>query len=601
MLPIATLSLVSALTVAPYEIAQQTRPPAPAVTTVLPADAPLVGMINTKAEAWGTLGRFQLFQAAYAAVKQSLPPGKQFDYAKDVEPWLGDQVALVMMPKAGSEQVTLDSSFLMLVPVKDQSRLQGFVDNFKQGLQRRLIERQYKGITILEWKAPEPTKPPQSTAFSPQQPKQPSLVQLFSQPQRKFLPDSVGQFPMPNLPKPNGLNKERGVAIALLPGYIVTANTAKPIEQLIDTPKGRNTLAQNPQFLRTIHHPQFGKALFTLYENPAKFLPLLKEISKDPSLPFPMLAADSISPEQLKEYSTVNGFLSVQQEGLHFQINAYRQTPRFDKVSVLTPEAEKILARMPAATYFATTGRNLNQQWQSLVSSFTTQPELNSRLTTFRNFVRTSTGLDVDRDIMSWINGEYAFFLFPTKGGLFSLGSPNFNLGIGLVLQTSNRPAADTTVKKLQQFVKSFSGGAVAINTRSIKGKPVISWDLIGNSSGSLLAYSWVDNNTIIVTTGFGAIADLVPQPYVLLPKSYNFITATSSLPRPNQGYFYMNMGSFLSWVYGFVPPTSNDQNFRTFKQIIGTIRSFSATSSTTAEREQFDGLVVLAPARRSL
>ncbi len=79
MLPVATLSLVSALTVAPYEIAHPTPPPAPAVTTVLPADAPLVGMINTKAEAWGTLGRFQLFQAAYAAVKQSLPTGKQFD------------------------------------------------------------------------------------------------------------------------------------------------------------------------------------------------------------------------------------------------------------------------------------------------------------------------------------------------------------------------------------------------------------------------------------------------------------------------------------------------------------------------------------------
>ncbi len=550
-------------------------------------------------------------------MKQFLPSGKQFDYAKDVESWLGDQMALVMMPKAGSGQVTLDSNFLMIVPVKDENRLQAFVGKLNLGLQQRPIEQQYKGITILEWKAPEQKLPAQSTPSSPQQPKQPSQVEPSSQQQRKFLPNYVNQsaelklkphssqsaivppsFPMPNWPKPNGLQKERGLAIALLPGYIVTANTAKPIKQLIDRPKRSHTLAQNPQFQRTIQHPQFVKALFTIYENPAKFLPLLKEISKDPSLPFPPLAADSISPEQLKEYSSVNGFLLVQPEGLRFQINAYRQTPRSDEVSVFTTEGEKILTRMPAATYFATTGRNLNQQWQRLVSAFSAQPELRDSLATFRNFVRASTGLDVDRDIMSWIDGEYAFFLFPTKGGLFSLASPNFNLGIGLVVQTSNRRAADTTLKKLAQFVKSFSGGAVAINTRSIKGKPVTSWDLPGNSSESLLAYSWVDSNTMIVTTGFGAIADLVPQPYVILPKTYNFTTATSSLPRPNQGYSYINMGSFLSWVYSFVPPTSNDQNFRTFKQILGTIRSFSATSSITAEREQLDGMVVLAPTR---
>lgn len=114
-----------------------------------------------------------------------------------------------------------------------------------------------------------------------------------------------------------------------------------------------------------------------------------------------------------------------------------------------------------------------------------------------------------------------------------------------------------------------------------------------------MVAYSWVDNNTLILTSGLGALADLVPQPQVLLPLTYNFTTATNSLPHANHGYFYMNMGSFLSWVYGFIPAKYNNQGLDTFKQAIGSIYSLSSTSSTTADREQFDFLVVLAPVRK--
>jgi len=79
--------------------------PTPSVTTILPADTPVVILVNTKAADWETLSRFQLFQAAYAGVKSFLPTDMQFDYAKDVDSWLGDQVALAFMPKVGRSEV----------------------------------------------------------------------------------------------------------------------------------------------------------------------------------------------------------------------------------------------------------------------------------------------------------------------------------------------------------------------------------------------------------------------------------------------------------------------------------------------------------------
>ncbi len=576
----AALSLLSVTTPPNPQVTQPS--PTPAVTTILPADAPVVILVNTKAADCETLSRFQLFQAAYAGVKSFLPTDMQFDYAKDVDSWLGDQVALAFMPKVGRSEVTLDSNFLMIAPVKDDSRLQQLLSQIKPGKQERLTEYHYKGVTILEFKTLPPVPPPQSTPIPPQKPR----------------PLTPVQSSRPNLPQPNPNQPGQEFAIALLPGYVVAANTVKPIKQLLDLPKGRDTLAQNPQFQRTIQRPQVGPKLLTLYENPAKFLPLLNSLTKDPRLPFP-LAPNSVSLEQLKDYSTLDGFLLVQPEGLHFQFNAYRQTPRTDRANILSSEANQILARIPGTTYSAATGQNLKQQWQALVAVFNADPKLKANLNQFRSFVRTSTGLDVDRDIVDWMDGDYAYFAYP-KRGISSLVSPKFNSGLGFLVQTSNRAAAEATLKRLDQFVKSFSQGSVEATSRSIKGEPVTSWEAKGGSpSKSLFAYSWIDNNTLLIATGFGAMADLVPSPYQSLPRSYTFTTATNSLPSPNEGYFYLNMGSFLSWAYGFVPPSQlNDPYFRIFKQFIGTIYSISATSSATAEGEQVDGLAVLAPVR---
>ncbi|AFZ23992.1 Protein of unknown function (DUF3352) [Cylindrospermum stagnale PCC 7417] len=550
-----------------------------AIASILPADTPVVASINTKAEAWSSLSRFQYFQSIVELVSRYLPPDIKFDYTKDIESWLGEEVVLAFLPKTEDSTAILDATFLMLAPIKDETRLQPFLEKFKEKT-AEAEERDYKGFTILELKFPESG---------------PILPSPLPQVNRST---NVQAYSASKLEKPAPKKRQRSLAIATLPGYIAVGITAKSIEQLIDTSEANAaTLAQNPQYQQASQSLQASQTLFTLYENPTTFLTLLQEISKDPSLSIPVVGFDAINLEQIKEYGSINAMLSTQTEGLRFQIHAYRQTPT---AKTLSPQPETILTRMPAATYSAFTGRNLNQQWQVLTTAISAKPELKEWLTKFRDFVRTNSGLDVDKDILSWMEGEYGFFLFPTKGGLFKILGGDFNLGIGLAVQTNNRATADTTLKKLNEFVNSSSSGGIEVNTHTIKGQPVTSWDILGDSSQSLLAYSWVDENTIVVTTGFGAIADLVPQPYILLPSTYNFTTATKSLPHPNYGYFYVNMGSSLSWAYGLVPEEySNNEYFRTFKQIIGSIYSISATSSTTVDREQFDFLVVLAPTRK--
>ncbi len=549
----------------------------------LPSNAPLVAMLDTSSASWKKAGNFKLFQTVWNGISFLIPPMIKNGYATDIEPWLGEQVAFAFLPNDGSSGVTIQSNFVMLAPVKDEQALQPFLSKLKAN--GGFNELKYKGMTILETK----------TGFSKEDS---TIPPIPKSPLNKVVKPNI----KPNIFTKTSLRAQSGTVIGILPGHFAVASSRKAIEKLIDTNQQKSaTLAQNSQFLKTIRQPQTGKPLFSMYQDPTGYFAFIKEAIKDPSNGLPSVNLDSIiSPEQFKQYKSIGTFLTLQKEGVRFQVNTY-PSPTYNRNNLAANiQTQTILSRMPAATYSAVNGKNLNQRWQTIAKLLSSLPEVKDGLTMFRQFIRGNTGLDFDRDIINWMDGEFAFFMFPTKGGFFKAVNPNLNMGIGLAVETSDRTAAETTLKKLGSVIASVSKGEVQITQKSIKNQPVTSWDVDGDSAKSLLSYSWVDNNTLIVTTGYGAIADLVPQPYVALDKAYNFNTATNSLPNPNTGYFYMNMGSLLSFIYGFVPPQySNNPYFNMFKQAIGSVYSISATSSSNDEGEQFDFLVVLAPVRK--
>lgn len=586
MLSLVTPLILSTLTVPSNNNTRAQQPPAP-IARILPADTPLVGLINTSSADWQSLQQFQLFKQAFNAAEKYLPAEMEFNYERDIKSWLGDRVALAFLPTNGTKLATVESRFLILAPVTDEKQLQVVINKLKSDKRRKVVEREYKGVTILEWKPPQSTTPPKKPPVTS------SNLPLKAVDSKPKLPEALPNPPkIPTPPKPSNIKRQQGLAIAFLPGYIATANTAKPLEQLIDTPRGSKTLAQNPHFQQTSQHPQFNRALFTLYEDPNTFLPLALAIAKDPSLPFP-IPADAIDLKQVRQYSAIDALVWQQPEGLRLQINAYRRTPQLNLTNMLAPNTGQLIERIPAPAYSTLSGRNVYQQWQMLVSALSSSPQFKDGLGKFSNYVRSITGLDVDKDILRWMDGEYAFFAYPTKQGLLS---SQLKIGMGLYVQTSDRPSAETTLNKLSKSIASISGGALAITERKIDNQAIASWEF---GEQSVFAYSWVDDKTLLISTSLGAMTELLPQPKRQLAKDYNFATATNSLPRPNQGYFYINMGSSLSWIYSFVP-TTTDPSIATFKKAIGSVYSFSSTSHTTNKREQYDGLFVLAPAKRS-
>ena len=582
------LKSMLAQNVAPANLKSRLQPTATNTefANFLPSDAPLVAMVDTSSETWRKAGKFQLFQTAWNGISFLIPPQFKTGYATDIEPWLGEQIAVAFLPKHGSSQVTVDSNFITLIPVKDEVALERFLKKLKAG--GNLNQRQYKGITILETKTGSSS---QDNTIPP----------VPKSPINKAIKPNI--FKNPSLGKPN-LRKRNSLAIGILPGHLAIGYSNKSIERVINTSQQKvATLAKNAQFKKTIRQPQTGKPLFAMYQDPVGYINFAKDLIKDPSLGLPTIDLESIlSSEQLKQYQSLGSFVTVQKEGIRFQVNAYL-SPESNRNNLADNiKTPKILSRMPAATYSAVNGKNLDRRWQTISKLLSSQKEFKDGLTTLRGLIRSNTGLDLDRDIISWMDGEFAFFMYPTKGGFFQAMNPSSDMGIGLAVETSNRAAAESTLNKLGNLIASVSKGEVKVAQKSIKNQAVTSWDVDGDSAKSLLAYSWVDDNTLVLTTGYGALADLVPQPYVALSSAYNFNTATITLPSPNNGYFYMNMGSLLSWVYGFVPQQyTNNPYFNIFKQAIGSVYSISATTSNKVDREQSDFLIVLAPVRKKI
>jgi len=609
--PLLLLTVIAIPEVAVAQITDVSKQPPLQVATALPANTAGVLLINTNLMAWKELERFNPFPASsFSPFRLPLSLSSAYFWGKAIQPWWGDRAAIAVLPATSSDDTFSDSTVL-LIPIQDSARFNAFLDRFKAAQGQPEIERDYKGVTILQWSQSRPAKPGAETFLQePRLPKAetvlPTQIKAINPKGSEHSPEFV--YPLPSIPSPLQPKarrdiKPRNLAIALLPGNVAVSTQPQALEKLIDARSaGGLSLAQNLLFQRTLNHPQFERSLLVGYGDIAGFTRHLKNFTyRSPELTFLALMSpfnESQTGKLTGVYNTVDTHLWIAPEGIHSQSNFYYTTPHPERATPLSVTSAQLLSRLPAATYLSANSRAIKQQWQALTKAGLKDPSSQRIVDSIRKGVRTSTGLDMDKDVISWMDGEYALALFPTTGGLFNYFSPNFNLGLGLMVQTSDRPAAEAALKKLDHFIQSTSRGDVTAVPRRIKGQTVISWE--GRDKDkilSILSHGWVSRDTLILTSGVGPMTALNPKPYLPLHLNYTFRTATESLPKPNEGYFYINMGSSLSFLYGLILPSVPRQYIPYIQQaqrVLGTVRSVSSTSSTTPEAQRIDSLLVL-------
>ncbi|NEQ55783.1 MAG: DUF3352 domain-containing protein, partial [Leptolyngbya sp. SIO3F4] len=283
-----------------------------------------------------------------------------------------------------------------------------------------------------------------------------------------------------------------------------------------------------------------------------------------------------------------------EEKGLHLEAHLYTEGALPDLPP--SPNADQsIFGLIPAATYMLGSGYDISGFWNDVSSAFSLSEVTGGLLETARSLVSLTTGLDLDTDILSWMDGEYSLFLFPSRSGLVNSVFPGAGLEAGVILETSNRPAAEIALEALDDVV----GDEVAV-AETLADYPVVNWNYDVNTDGvmdSVLTHTWITDDTLVFTSGSGAMERLVvPAGFNPLSDHGTFRSATESFPNPNNGYFYVNAGATLSFFYnlfGFNQAT--DPWAMDMKSYFGTVRSLSVTTSSSAQEFQVDALLGLA------
>lgn len=560
------------------QVTEQKAVSVPKAAEILPAETIAVGFLNFDAQAWTHLKQFNPFSENPLGILDqilALPKGKTF--IKDIQPWISDRVAIAL--PLGQDNL----SPVFAIPTKDVAARDAFIAAIRKANNRKVTEQTYKGISLIAWQQAGQVKPEE---------------------------EEFELFPFPIFGNRLDLFGVAGgkSAIALAPDYILIASEPEILKQLIDRQAETRSLASNADFRKTMQHPQWERSLLSFfgdYRLMAKMVEKLPMPAPDETLDIPGLGQNEILDSFRKtaqDYTTFEGHIWLQANGLRSQSIAYFAKPQVwspELIGTAAPDA--ILSRLPANTYVSISSRNLKQQWGLLLQLVKTQPFLQVIVDGMRGSISFALGLNVDREIVPWMDGEYAAILFPSDRGF--LQAFDINFGITLVIQTSNRKAATAALDKFTRFADKTSKGAIKVSSRRVTDRQVTSWEVADsdNKSASLsvMAYTWLDDRTLIMTTGMGPMVDFLPQPKDTLAQDPTFKAAIAEMPKPNFGYFYINAKSIVKLVYDALPEDTRDEIPKPIDRLLGTMQGMAIVYSTTPTKLQSDFFLGLSPIKK--
>lgn len=630
----------------------------PDPAAILPSSTPYAITVSAKPEDWAVLEQFELFAkisrlTASTGINSDglgnpagflfAPPGT--DYATELAPWIGEQVVLATLPDTTPRSIAVNdlaNETVIVVPVADESKLAPFLEKLESARPEAPQKSTYKGAQLWVW----PTRE-ESYYFEgnwednwegnwqnlPEIPHE--EIEDFSKSSQQSRA-SVGTKAAATevlSPPPEAFEKEedyytytiKGQAVAKIDGYLIFAPVPETLKKLLDYHQfDYPRLSDSDLFLKSGYGAEEG-AIARIYSNlseVAKFnldgglgLPTAPSIPSIPGIPqlpgiprFPTVPSLTFAQEnqallaRALEGMILDGLIYPQAEGLRLQGRVYGNNLIRSNATPELPYADSALNFVPAPTYALNSGRDIAGLWEQLARQLSRNATARGYLEQARSTATLFTGLDLDTELFGWMDREFVLFFFPSQQGLINSLLPGTGVEIGMAIQTSDRP----TAQKVLDTFDDLSNGLATSTT--INNEPAVSWqapEATTTEPTSYLSHSWISEDTVVITSGAGAMAQLLNNSaFEPISEHPTFINATGSLATPNNGYSYFNAGSTFSLAYALVSKwlqvAPDDPTFQQVKSYLGTLRGSGATTSSTEAYWQLDSLLNLAPAEPS-
>ncbi|MCU0537393.1 MAG: DUF3352 domain-containing protein [Hydrococcus sp. Prado102] len=489
---------------------------------IVPDEALMTSFISTDSQAWSQLQKFGTQEARDLIAKnlqdfnQQALTESNIDFEKDIKPWVGGVMVAILPPnptKPAQATPAAPEEFDVLAVVKIKDKIGAL--NFLNKL-----------------KAQKDVKT-QETDYKG----------------LKITQSSQGA-------------SEPTYSTVINNDYVAIAPTKQAIEKAIDTFKGEPSFAskegassllakgidlKNP--LAQVYLPDYGSLVEQLIKNSPE--------------------AAQVPPEalaQLKQVKALAAGIGVDDAGLRMKAIA-DVDPQLLKNYQYQTSSGKLLEVFPAQTIALVSGAGISKSWNAFSEQVKSIPQLNIGLDLARVQLQ-SYNLDLDKDIFGWMDGEFAFGAIASEQGMLA----PVGFGGALIIDTSDRPTAEAALNKLDNIAKT---AYINVAPREVSGKAVTEWQV--PNQGALIGHGWLDNDTVFVAFG-GPIADAIAnKPTQPLNNSDNFKSVVSSFPKPNSGYFYLDVEKTVALLtakgqVGTMPPET--------KAVLDSIRGIGMSAS---------------------
>jgi len=499
----------------------------PVGSNIIPQEALVALSVSTNTQQWQQLQQFGTPQIQaqldknLAQLRDRLLTANGYNYQRDIQPWVGKEISIAFVPPplspaAPTPTVPSNSdrsqSLVMVLPIANQTAAKQILEQPQPSTQGKLSQRNYKGVEIRETQG----------------------------------------------------SKTQNYSAAVLDGrYLVVTDNPQATERAIDTYKGATaSLEQTAGYTQAFEQITAKQRFAQLYVN----VPVAARIAAaNPSRSF--------SPQglaQLQNNQGVAATINLEAEGIRLKSISWRK-PDSQQVFAVENNAGKMQSRLPAETLMMLSSGNLQRLWQEYAREVQSNPQAPIRPQELRKGITSVTGLDLDQDLLSWMDGEFAVSMVPAAP---KAGAPdNFALSLVFLVQTKNRNKAEQALFQLERVMRSKY--QFQVQETKIKDRAVTNWIA---PYGTVATRGWLDGDIAFFALGAPVAERLIPQPQTSLASAAQFQQTVPSELGATNGQFFLN-------VEPTVKALPLPQFFSGQKIFFDATRSIGVTSAVSGDR----------------
>lgn len=508
----------------------------PVGANIIPQDAIVAVSMSTEPRQWQQLREFGTKQTQseldknLAQVSDRFLTANGYNYQQDIQPWVGDKVTIAFLsPERNTSATNKKQSLVMVLPIKNLVAAKQILEKPKPLKQGKWIDRNYKGVQIKETE---------------------------------------------------GVPAQNYSAAVLEQRFLVITDNPKATDKAIDTyNNGGASLATTAGYTEAFGKIAASQPFAQLYIN----VPAAARVAT-------ANPGRAVSPQglaQLRHHQGIATNMSLEPDGIRFKTISWLK-PNSPHVHVVENKAGKMQRRLPAETLMMVSGGNLQQLWQDYVQAVKSNPLTLVPPQNLRAGVKSLTGLDLDEDLFSWMDGEFSLSVIPAtpKAGL-----PNdFALSLVFMVQASDRDRAEQSLEKLDRAIASQY--QFKLEETQVGGQPVVNW--IAPYGTPTATHGWLDGDIAFLSLGAVQADSVLPKPATTLASTEQFQKTVPSELSPHNGQFFLD-------VEPTIKALPLPQFFPNQQMLLEAMRTIGVTTAVSDQRSiRYDIFVALKKAEET-